>query len=72
MTILKATIVRLHHGCDHVNLETDLPDAVYPFTENLTLHFQAARETGEMYMCQHLPAVPFTVVIDRQPKEETT
>lgn len=62
LPIIRATVVRLKHGCDYVTLATPLPDSVFPFKEELGVRFQAARDTGLDYVEKNFPGIPVELV----------
>lgn len=51
-------VLRFSMSADRVVLNTSLPEAMYPFTDKLTLEFSAARGTGVEYCEKHFPGVP--------------
>ena len=60
--ISKATIVRLS-GTDTVFLEVDLPSGVWPYEGTTSVKLDVARGRAESYMDEHLPHVPYVVVV---------
>lgn len=65
MTITAITVIHRRHGTDIIYFDTDLPDAVHPYIERLSLMCYAAKDTGEAYVKTHFPTAPFTVKIWR-------
>lgn len=54
-------IIITGEGSDRVSLETDLPEATYPYKESLFLSFHAAADSGEKYCKKHFPNIPIVV-----------
>lgn len=59
--ITKATIVRIG-GPDVVYLTTGLPEAIWPYTDELDLRFYCASGKAEAYLEKHFPGVPVEVI----------
>jgi len=66
MKILGISIIERRRGSDVVSLRTDLPGAIYPFTEALCLEFRCAKSTGVRYVVKHFP----DVIIEHVTKEQ--
>ena len=49
-------------GTDRVMLETDLPEACWPYDNKLSITFNAAQDTGPEYIALHFPNIPIEVV----------
>ena len=52
MKLIKATVIS-GQGPDHVLIETNLPDAAWPYTGSLSLRFSAAAGQGLEYLREH-------------------
>ena len=63
MKIKSITIVRMQHGADAVYLETDLPEAMHPYSGNLDLKFTVAKGSAEAYCKNHFPEVPIKAIV---------
>lgn len=63
MKILSITILRMRQGADEVMLETDLPEAVFPYAGTVDVKFNTARGNAEAYCKLHFPDVPIKEVI---------
>jgi hypothetical protein len=61
MKVLSATIVQ-GYGCDKVMLCTDLPEAVYPWDNQLAISFDASAGRGAEYVVRHWPDIPVEVI----------
>lgn len=57
MNFLSATILVQRHGPDIVYIQTDLPEAIFPFEGILSLEFRATRKTGYEYVRTHFPLI---------------
>lgn len=57
MEILKATVL-VGSGTDQIYLQTNLPAPVWPFTEKLSLRFEAAKGDGVAYVREHFKLEP--------------
>lgn len=62
MKIMSISIVHRKYGSDIVFIETDLPEAIHPFSSTLVLQFHAAKYTALEYCKINFPNVPLTEV----------
>lgn len=65
MKILSILVVT-GHGADLISIDTDLPNACYPYDGRQCLNFKAAKGTGEAYVKKHFPDVVITVRRDEE------
>lgn len=49
-------------GTDHVMLETDLPEACWPYDTKLSITFNAAQGAGPKYAANHFSDIPVEIV----------
>lgn len=63
LTITAAAVVRLCSGNDHVSLSTNIRNPLWPYTGNLTLHFEAPRGGGHDFVREHL-GLEAEVIVD--------
>lgn len=60
--IISIAIISDPYGPDLVSLETELPEAIFPFTGRQSLDFRAAKGKGLEYVTEHFPGVPVTQI----------
>jgi hypothetical protein len=61
INIKKIVIIRNGKSVDHVMIETDKPEAVFPFSGTLSLNFTVANGMGEEYVKTNFPNVEYIV-----------
>ena len=61
LDITKITIVEAL--TDHVLIETTMPEACFPYTDPLTLSFDAASGTGQDYVRKHFNMEPRVITV---------
>ena len=54
-------ILRMPYGCDHVSLETNIPNGAYPYDGFVSLNIDVARGSGEKYCAENFPGIPVSV-----------
>lgn len=52
MKVIKATVVQ-SNGTDKIILQTNLPEATWPYTGNLSIDFNAAQNKGVSFVKEH-------------------
>ena len=62
MKILEVTILTSEDGPDNILLQTDLPNAQYPYNGLNILKFVAAKGTGKDYVFKYFPEIETVVV----------
>ncbi len=61
--ITHITIIKDRYGAEAALLDTDLPEAVYPFAATgQYLSMSCAKDTAEAYIKEHFPNIPVTVI----------
>lgn len=58
MKLISITIVQMRNSADRVYIETDLPEATYPYTGHLDIEFTVARGKGAEYCVKHFSDIP--------------
>jgi hypothetical protein len=61
--VKSAKVLIQAHGPDLVIVETNLPPAIYPFTENTSPRFEVARGQGAQYVRNNLSIEPEIIEI---------
>jgi hypothetical protein len=62
MNFVSATVVQRSGHMDTILLNTDLPNPVYPFNEQMTLRCETPRKQGPDYVRTHFQLEPTVVV----------
>jgi len=65
MKIISITVITTGMT-DIVYLETELPDAVFPFVGTLAPSFRVAKDQGLAYVEKHFPGVPVNLSTTRR------
>ena len=61
INIEKIVILRDGKSVDHVMIETDKPEAVFPFRGTLSLNFTVANGIGEEYVKTNFPGIKYVI-----------
>lgn len=61
MNICKIKIIK-GRGADKVYMETDLPEACWPYDGTLSIRFDVAEGRGEEYIKTHFPQIPVHII----------
>lgn len=62
MKILKITLLESDISRDIVFLETDLPEQLYPFKDNMKMTFECSSMTGREYIRKYFKNIPLEII----------
>lgn len=62
MKITKIVILTRLGYTDHISMETDLPNPLWPFTGNLFIRFETGFNSGVSYVEEHFPGIEYEAI----------
>jgi hypothetical protein len=66
IVITRAVIILQSYSADSVSLETTIPDPRWPYTGNLCLKFEVAKDDGVEFVKKHFNIEPEIVDVRRE------